>query len=140
MIRLFIFLWIVGIVLGIAAQYEPPHVRLNVVDAPKTSLLDQEENATRISDKPVRFGQGADYKIVRMQLLNAGYTPFHAADADECDASDLRCKDRPEMESCSGVKDANCNFLWAKNGRIIEINTVGENPVFKKLWIRTPMQ
>ena len=62
-------------------------------------------------------------------MIEAGWKPFHAENAQEC--LDSRCEGRPEMEICAPTGMANCNFLWKKDGKIIVIGTVGEeNPVF----------
>jgi hypothetical protein len=75
------------------------------------------------------FQKGESYAIVRNKMIEAGWKPFHAENAQEC--LDSRCEGRPEMEICAPTGMANCNFLWKKDGKIIVIGTVGEeNPVF----------
>lgn len=67
------------------------------------------------------------YAKVRNKLLKAGWKPFHAEDADECQSGDARCENRPEMQSCAGTGMANCNFLWKRKGKMLAIFTVGED-------------
>ena len=70
------------------------------------------------------------YAKVRNKLLKAGWEPFHADDADECQPGDLRCENRPEMQSCAGTGMANCKFLWKRKGKTLAIFTVGEDAVY----------
>ena len=72
------------------------------------------------------FAKRESYASVRDKMLKAGWEPFHAQDADECDEGDARCEGRPEMSACAGTGSANCKFLWRKNGKITAICTVGE--------------
>ena len=64
------------------------------------------------------------YESVRSKLLGAGWKPYHAKDALECDATDVRCQGRPEMEACSDVGLGQCTWLWTKGGQIIAIDTL----------------
>ena len=64
------------------------------------------------------------YESVRSKLLGAGWKPYHAKDALECDATDVRCQGRPEMEACSDVGQGQCTWLWTKGGQIIAIDTL----------------
>ena len=66
------------------------------------------------------------YASAREKMIAAGWQPFHASNADPCENDDPRCKDRPEMEACSGTGAANCRFLWKKGEKIVGICTVGE--------------
>lgn len=70
--------------------------------------------------------EGEDYANVRKTLLADGWQPYHAPNADTCMEGDTRCQGRPEMESCAGTGMANCNFLWKKDGKTIEVHTIGE--------------
>ena len=72
------------------------------------------------------FTDSESYSSVRTKMINAGWEPFHAPDADQCSETDKRCIGRPEMVSCAGTGRANCKFLWKKNDNIAAICTVGE--------------
>ena len=45
-----------------------------------------------------RFDENESYSSVRLKMLEAGWEPFHAQDADNCTEGDLRCEGRPEMQ------------------------------------------
>jgi len=83
--------------------------------------------AAQTSSLP-KFKKGENYASVRTKMLKAGWKPYHSKDADPCDRSDTRCYGRPEMVTCSGTGRAFCKFLWKKNGKIVGINTQGEDP------------
>jgi hypothetical protein len=74
-----------------------------------------------------RLKKGEDYKIVRTKMIKAGWKPYHAPGADQCQAGDRRCQGRPEMEVCSGTGVAACRFLWKRRGKTVAIFTVGED-------------
>jgi hypothetical protein len=67
------------------------------------------------------------YGKVRQIMLEQGWTPFHGANALPCGRDDERCQGRPEMQACSDVSLGQCTWLWKKNGKIIVINTGGDN-------------
>lgn len=79
------------------------------------------------------FKKNESYTSVRLKMLKAGWEPFHSENADTCSETDIRCKDRPEMEACAGTGMANCKFLWKKNEQITGICTVGEDAVFDSI-------
>jgi hypothetical protein len=62
------------------------------------------------------------YITVRENLLNDGWSPYHAPDAGIC--GDDRCTNRPEMLSCSSVEKAPCAWMWKKNNIYIVISTI----------------
>lgn len=72
------------------------------------------------------FAKGESYTNVRLKMLGAGWKPYHSKDADTCSEGDMRCKDRPEMEACSGTGMASCRFLWKSGDKTIAILTTGE--------------
>lgn len=74
------------------------------------------------------FKKHENYASVRSAMLKAGWTPFHMDGADACSKGDARCAGRPEMAHCTGSGQANCQFLWKKNGKTAGICTVGEDP------------
>ena len=76
------------------------------------------------------FDENEPYSSVRLKMLEAGWEPFHAQDADTCIEGDLRCEGRPEMQVCAGTGKANCKFLWKKEETITAICTIGEVAVF----------
>lgn len=82
-----------------------------------------------------RFKKHESYKTVRIKMLKAGWKPFHAPDADECD-DDERCVGRPEMTTCSGTGLAFCVFTWKRKGKTATIQTAGENTVLESYSVR----
>lgn len=76
------------------------------------------------------FDENELYSSVRLKMLEAGWAPFHAQDANTCIEGDLRCEGRPEMQVCAGTGLANCKFLWQKEETITAICTIGEDAVF----------
>lgn len=64
------------------------------------------------------------YSVARERLLKSGWQPVINAGADPCEKGDERCEGKPEMQSCAGVAEANCVFLWKKNGRVREISAI----------------
>jgi hypothetical protein len=79
------------------------------------------------------FDENEPYSSVRMKMLQAGWVPFHAQDANTCIEGDLRCEGRPEMQVCAGTGLANCKFLWQKEETITAICTIGEDAVIDSL-------
>jgi hypothetical protein len=77
------------------------------------------------ADLPV-FKKGDDYGAVRNKMIKAGWTPYHAPDADACREGDARCAGRPEMVACAGSGLANCKFLWKKKSETVALCTTGE--------------
>ncbi|WP_292758378.1 hypothetical protein [Methylophaga sp. UBA2689] len=76
------------------------------------------------------FDENERYSSVRLKMLEAGWEPFLAKEADTCTEGDLRCEGRPEMQVCAGTGKANCKFLWKKEENMTAICTVGEVAVF----------
>ncbi len=74
--------------------------------------------------------ENESYTSIRQKMLQAGWQPFHAPDADVCYKEDERCAGRPEMESCVGTNLGNCRFLWVKDGEKTGICTIGDNAIF----------
>ena len=97
-------------------------------DANKQSKQEQKNYGSE-KNSP-RFATGEPYSNVRKIMINEGWQPHHANDADSCNDGDARCKDRPEMVSCAGSGMANCKFLWKKNTEIKAICTLGEVATF----------
>lgn len=87
------------------------------------------QSAAQASGLPL-FSQWEDYGQVRAKMIKAGWKPHIKADSDPCGATDLRCKGRPEMESCAGTGAANCKFNWEKKNKVLGICTVGEAAKF----------
>jgi hypothetical protein len=77
-----------------------------------------------------KFKKNENYKSVRAKMLKAGWKIAASADADKCKKGDIRCQERPEMESCAGTGMANCAFRWKKKNKVVLIFTVGENTVY----------
>jgi hypothetical protein len=69
------------------------------------------------------------YEIARKKLVQRKWQPVSNASADPCQKDDTRCEGKPEMQSCAGTAEANCIFLWQKNGRVREVNTINVPPV-----------
>lgn len=83
-----------------------------------------------------KFAKDESYALVRQKMIKAGWAPFQSPAADTCSDSDLRCKDRPEMEHCAGTGLAQCKFLWKKEEKIAAIVTTGESEaVFESIGI-----
>lgn len=82
------------------------------------------------SQKLPSFAENEPYANIRQKMLQAGWQPLHAPDADTCYKEDERCQGRPEMESCTGTGLGNCRFLWIKNGEKTGICTIGDNAIF----------
>ena len=82
-----------------------------------------------------RFRKHESYSTVRIKMLKAGWKPYHASDADECNG-DERCEGRPEMKICSGTGMAFCVFLWKRNGKTAYIQTAGENTALESYRVR----
>lgn len=85
----------------------------------------QNNSAEHAATAYPQFAKDEDYKTFRAKLVQAGWQPETAADADHCMAGDERCKGRPEMQSCAGTGAANCVFLWRKGDTVMAVSTVG---------------
>ncbi|WP_143605942.1 hypothetical protein [Variovorax sp. 54] len=70
--------------------------------------------------------KGEDYGAVRARMIQAGWKPYHAPDADRCSAYDARCVNRPEMVACAGTGVGACKFLWKKGAHTRALCTAGE--------------
>jgi len=98
---------------------------------PATQVLSEQPKPMEVNLPD--FDKNENYSITRTKMLNAGWEPYHAEDADVCTEYDTRCKGRPEMEACAGTEKANCKFLWKKNGSIAAIFTIDENATFDSI-------
>jgi len=126
-----------GIPTSLLAQYggrEATRLPATAVTPAKGQDAIQGEYAnTTLSDLP-RIGKDESYASVRKKMIGAGWTPFHAKDAEKCGQGDARCVGRPEMIMCAGTGMANCKFLWKKNEKLAAICTVGEGePTFANM-------
>ena|ERR1700730_10520390 len=73
-----------------------------------------------------------NYTTLRTKFIEAGWAPYHAADALYCSQFDERCKGRPEMEACSDVGQGQCAWLWKKGRKIVVVHTIsnGDDEIF----------
>jgi TonB family protein len=119
------------VVLGVVISL---FIYLFTINEPGSFGANQEQSVQNTSTATVftfpHFDKNENYSITRKKMLNAGWEPFHAEDANVCSEYDTRCKGRPEMEACAGTGRANCNFLWKKNEKIIVISTIDEDATF----------
>lgn len=72
-----------------------------------------------------KFSQGDPYGDIREVLIQNGWSPVILSTSDTCMDGDVRCTDRPEMESCSDIDTAPCKFVWMKGKQRINIFTQG---------------
>jgi hypothetical protein len=70
--------------------------------------------------------KGVSYAVLRRKLIRSRWQPAITANADRCGTGDARCEGRPEMQSCAGTGEANCLFLWRKDGTLLAISTIGD--------------
>ena len=76
------------------------------------------------------------YWAARGRLLLSGWDPVtDNKSADRCEKGVSRCEGKPEMQSCAGTAEANCVFLWKKNGRVREISTITKTIAGKELQV-----
>lgn len=80
-----------------------------------------------------KFKAGTPYKTVRAKMIKAGWATYHSKDADTCMEGDERCQGRPEMEACSGTGAGYCTFLWKRNGKMVVIQTAGDDAEFDSI-------
>ncbi len=81
------------------------------------------------------IAKDTDYAAARKTLLAQGFTPERLAGASPCDKSDPRCF--PEAFSCAGTGVAACLYVWKRGDAVIEIRTVGEQPIVDSLRCRS---
>lgn len=77
------------------------------------------------NETTLNFNKGEAYGLVRESLITSGWSPVISANIDKCIKGDVRCENRPEMETCSGSGLAPCKFVWRKNKNTLNIFTVG---------------
>ena len=75
------------------------------------------------------FAKSVPYETARARLIQSGWHPGEPRNPDPCEKGDGRCEGRPEMQSCAGTADANCQFLWQKTGTLIAVSTKADPPV-----------
>jgi hypothetical protein len=82
-----------------------------------------------------RIAKDTDYAAARKALLAQGYAPERLADAMTCEKDDLRCF--PETFSCAGTGLGACLHVWRRGSAVIEVNTIGEQPVVDRVRCRS---
>lgn len=105
-------------------------VQGGMIEGIKKSRGGSAQGISNQSANPPSFNEGKPYSEVRTEMLKDGWTPLKLPDADSCGEFDDRCKNRPEMEACSGSGLAPCKFAWKKEEKITKICTVGEDAAF----------
>jgi len=75
------------------------------------------------------FAKSVPYATARARLIQSGWHPGEPRNPDACEKGDGRCEGRPEMQSCAGTAEANCQFLWQKTGTLIVVSTKADPPV-----------
>jgi hypothetical protein len=88
----------------------------------------------RAAERLPTFPKRTDYDEARASLQSLGWTPVpqgqrctEAGCFDRCSVGfEDRCKAYPEAETCRGTGLAQCDMVWRKDGRLIEVNTIGE--------------
>src|SRR5262245_25281601 len=76
------------------------------------------------------------YGQARRALMAQGWQPIRLPGADRCDG-DSRCAGRPEMFACAGTGVAACTFTWKRRNTVIEVATIGEDPVVSRVRCRS---
>ena len=139
---------------GVAPEFPPPHEvdesfrgkyaelltkiqgQRNALPSPASAQIGSAESARTlvagVKGSP-SFVLDEPYDSVRSKMLGQGWSPFTSAQADDCSPHNERCEGRPEMESCAGSGMAPCRFLWTKDGTIIAVLTIGEDPVIRSV-------
>lgn len=78
----------------------------------------------------LRLQEGASFVSVRARLIKSGWQPvhMHAGESYEYDATEKRLVDRNvfEVDSCSTDRGSLCIFYYAKDGKCLRVDTVGE--------------
>ena len=82
-----------------------------------------------------KIAKDTDYTAARKILMAQGFTPERLAGAAPCDKSDARCF--PEAFSCAGTGLAACLYIWKRGNALIEVRTIGEQPIIDNIRCRS---
>ena len=82
-----------------------------------------------------KIAKDTGYAAARKTLLAQGYVPERLADAMTCEKDDPRCF--PETFSCAGTGLGACLHIWRRGNALIEVNTIGEQPVVNRIRCRS---
>ena len=74
-----------------------------------------------------KIAKDTEYAAARKTLIAQGYQPELLADADKCEKDDPRCF--PETWRCAGTGLGQCVYVWRRGQALIEIRTIGEQPI-----------
>jgi hypothetical protein len=73
------------------------------------------------------FPKRTDYGSARASLMALGWEPAPSPTQSCAPGFEERCAAYPEAETCRGTGIAACDMLWRKSGRLIEVQTFGED-------------
>lgn len=82
-----------------------------------------------------RIAKDTEYPAARRTLLAQGYVPERLANAAACENDDPRCF--PETFSCAGTGPGACLHLWRRGNAVIEVTTLGEQPLVDRIRCRS---
>jgi len=82
-----------------------------------------------------KIAKDTDYAAARKTLLAQGYAPERLTGAVACEKDDPRCF--PETFSCAGTGLGACLHIWKRANMIIEVSTLGEQPIVDRIRCRT---
>lgn len=82
-----------------------------------------------------KIAKDTDYTAARKTLLAQGYEPARLPDASACEKDDPRCF--PETFACAGTGLAACIYTWRRGNTVIEVHTIGEQPVIERVRCRS---
>ncbi len=82
-----------------------------------------------------KIAKDTDYAAARKTLSAQGFAPERLPDAAACEKDDPRCF--PETFSCAGTGLAACLHVWRRGNSVIEVRTIGEQPIVDSLRCRS---
>lgn len=81
-----------------------------------------------------RIAKDTSYADARKALTAQGFAGVRLPDADKCQKDDARCF--PETFACAGTGLGQCVHIWRRGDTIIEVLTIGEDPVVDRVRCR----
>lgn len=97
----------------------------------KSGTISQQAVAPKEAATP-NFQKDELYPSVQKKMLDAGWKPYRAPDAEACTVSEKKCADRPELEACGN--NGRCVYTWRDGNRIARIVTaidIAEDDTFE---------
>lgn len=82
-----------------------------------------------------KIAKDMDYVEARKALAAQGFTPERLQGAVSCDKDDPRCF--PEAFDCAGTGLAACVYTWKRGNAVIEVLTIGEQPIVDRVRCRS---